>query len=181
LLLQELEIKDKKGVENSVANHLSRMQFENLQELPINDYLRDDMLYKVTSVNPWYADIVNFMVAGYVPPGENKRKLIQESCLHIWDKPYLFRVCSDGLPRRCVPTEEGIKIIERCHSSPYGGHYGTFRTHAKVWQCGFFWPTMYEDTKDFIRRCGACQRHGNINTRDVMPLTNNLQIELFDI
>ena len=36
LLLQEfdLEIKDKKEVENSVANHLSRMQFENSQELP---------------------------------------------------------------------------------------------------------------------------------------------------
>jgi hypothetical protein len=38
LLLQEfnLEIKDKKGVENLVADHLSRMQFENPQELPIN-------------------------------------------------------------------------------------------------------------------------------------------------
>jgi hypothetical protein len=32
----------------------------------------------------------------------------------------------------------------------------------------------------FIRRCGACQRHENIN-RDAMPLTNNLQIELFDV
>jgi hypothetical protein len=41
---------------------------------------------------------------------------------------------------------------------------------------GFFWPTMYDDTKDFIRRCGACQRHGNINSRDAMPLTNNLQV-----
>ena len=134
LLLQkfDLEIKDKKRVENSVADHLSRMQFENSQGLPINDSLRDDMLFKVTKSDLWYANIVNFMVTGYVPPGENKKKLIYESRLHIWDEPYLFRVCSDGLLRGCVPIEEGIKIIERCHSSPYGGHYGAFRTHSKI-------------------------------------------------
>ena len=40
---------------------------------------------------------------------------------------------------------------------------------------------MYEDMKDFIRRCRVCQRHGNINSRHSMPLTNNLQIELFDV
>jgi hypothetical protein len=72
------------------------------------------------------------MVAGYVPPGENKRKLIYKSRLHIWDEPYLYRVYSDGLLRRCVLAEEGIKIIEQCHSSPYGEHYGAFRTHAKI-------------------------------------------------
>jgi hypothetical protein len=72
------------------------------------------------------------MVAGYIPLGEDKRKLIYESRHHIWDEPYLFRVCSDGLLRRCVPAEEEIKIIERCHSSSYGGHYGAFRTHAKI-------------------------------------------------
>ena len=85
LLLQEfnLEIKDKKGVENSIANYLSKMQFENSQELPINDSLRDDMLFKVTKSDPWYAHIVNFMVVGYVPLGENKRKFIYESYLHI--------------------------------------------------------------------------------------------------
>ena len=139
LLLEfDLEIKDKKGVENSVANHLSRMQFENQQELPINDSLRDDMLFQISRSNPWYADIVNFIVADHVPPGANKKKLIYESRVHIWDDPYLFRVCSDGLLRRCVPAEEGIKITERCHSSPYGGHYGAFRTHAKIWQSGFF-------------------------------------------
>jgi hypothetical protein len=100
------------------------------------------MLFKITRSDPWYANIVNFMVACYIPPRENKRRLAYESRLHIWDPPYLFRVCSDGLLRRCVSTEEGIKIIERCHSSPYGGHYGTFRTHAKIWQSGFFWLTM---------------------------------------
>jgi hypothetical protein len=46
LLFQEfdLEIKDKKEIENSIANHLSRMQFKNPQELPINDFLQDDLL-----------------------------------------------------------------------------------------------------------------------------------------
>jgi hypothetical protein len=64
LLLQEfdLEIKEKKGVENSVADHLSRMQFENPQELPIDDSLWDNMLYGINRFDPWYADIVNFMV-----------------------------------------------------------------------------------------------------------------------
>jgi hypothetical protein len=64
LLLQEfnLEIKDKKGVENSIADHLSRMQFVNSQELPIDDSLRGDMLYGINRSDPWYANIVNFMV-----------------------------------------------------------------------------------------------------------------------
>ena len=91
LLLQEfdLEIKDKKGVDNTVADHLSRLQVTNTQDLPINDFLRDDMLLKVSDSNPWYANIVNFMVSGYVPPGENKKKLIYESRRHFWDEPYL--------------------------------------------------------------------------------------------
>ena len=69
LLLQEfdLKIKDKKGEENSVADHLSCMTNTNTQDPPINDFLRDDMLLKVSSSHPWYANIMNFMVSGYVP------------------------------------------------------------------------------------------------------------------
>jgi hypothetical protein len=54
LLLQEfdLEIKDKKRVENPVADHLSRMQYENPQELLIIDSIRDDMLFKITISDP---------------------------------------------------------------------------------------------------------------------------------
>jgi hypothetical protein len=114
------------------------------------------MLFKITKSSPWYANIVNFMVAGCVPLGENKRKLIYESRIHIWDEPYLFKVYSDGLLRRCVPAQEGIKIIEQCHTSPYGGHYGVFHTHSKIWESEYFCPTMYEDKRDFIRRCGSC-------------------------
>ncbi|XP_074298038.1 uncharacterized protein LOC141628843 [Silene latifolia] len=59
LLLQEfdLEIKDKKGAENVVADHLSRLtQHEREDSLPINDSFADDYLFSVdvfsvTSVN----------------------------------------------------------------------------------------------------------------------------------
>ena len=124
-LLQEfdLEIKDKKGVENTIADHLSRMQVTNMQELPINDFLCDDMLLKVIDSNPWYANIVNYMVAGYVPPGENRMKLHVKSRRHLWDDLYLYRICADGLLRRCVPVVEGIQIIKKCHATLYGGHY----------------------------------------------------------
>jgi hypothetical protein len=59
------------------------MQFKDPQGLPINDSLRDDMLFQVNRSDPWYADIVNFIVAGYVPPGGNKKKLIYESRIHL--------------------------------------------------------------------------------------------------
>ena len=108
------------------------MQFKNPQELPISNFLWDDMLLKVIGSDPWYVNIVNFMVVGYVPLGENKRKLIHKSHLYLWDEPYLYRVCSDGLLRRCVLAKEATKIIERCHSAPYGGHYGAFHNNAKI-------------------------------------------------
>jgi hypothetical protein len=105
---------------------LSRLQYKETHELPINDHLRDETLFKITDFDPWYANIMNFIVAGYAPPGENKRKLIHESRFHLWVEPYLYRVCADGLLRRCVPMAEATKIMERCHASTYGGHYGAF-------------------------------------------------------
>jgi len=70
LLLQEFdfEIKDKKGVENLVADYLSHMSTAETMELLINEFLRDDMLLKVETSHPWYVNIVNFMISGYVPP-----------------------------------------------------------------------------------------------------------------
>ena len=40
---------------------------------------------------------------------------------------------------------------------------------------------MYQDIKEFVRRCHRCQKQGNLNSRDAMPLKNNLQVELFDV
>ena len=92
-----------------MADHLSRMQVQG-SDLPINDYLRDDTLLKVTSSSPLYTNLVNFRVTGYIPPGEDKKKLIHLSRFDLWDDPYLFKVYANGLLRSCIPLCETRKI-----------------------------------------------------------------------
>jgi hypothetical protein len=59
-----------------VAGHLSCLQFKESAELPINDYMRDDTLLKVSTTDLWYTYIINYIVVGYIPPGADKKKII---------------------------------------------------------------------------------------------------------
>jgi hypothetical protein len=56
-----------------------KLMFYKRQQLPINYYMRDDTLLKVSTVDPWYANIVNYIVVGYIPPGVDKKKIIRDS------------------------------------------------------------------------------------------------------
>ena len=70
LLLQEfnLEIKDKRGAENVVADYLSRLELPDKgSELQINDYFRGEYLMQILS-SLWFADFVNYLVCGVFPP-----------------------------------------------------------------------------------------------------------------
>jgi hypothetical protein len=60
LLLQEfdVEIRDKKGVENVVANHLSRMNRGQDDKEPIEDKMGDHHLYRVLDKDTWMIDII---------------------------------------------------------------------------------------------------------------------------
>ena len=66
LLLQEfdLEIKNKKGSENLVADYLSRLDVSRGEE--IGDTFPDEHLLAISSHAPWYAHIVNFIVIGSI-------------------------------------------------------------------------------------------------------------------
>ena len=81
LLWQEfnLTIKDKKGVENVVADHLSRLVSESIShDLPRGDSFPDEHLFSLVHC-PWYADIVNYLVTGEIPLQWNsqpKRKFL---------------------------------------------------------------------------------------------------------
>ncbi|KAK6144769.1 hypothetical protein DH2020_021589 [Rehmannia glutinosa] len=158
LLLQEfnITIRDKKGVEKVVDDHLSRLICDDsFQTPPINDTFPDAQLFNVTVV-PWFADIVNFLVTGMMPSNWNSQ-----------DKKKFL-------------TEEVGSIIKFCHSEACGGHFSVKKTSTKILQCRFYWPNLFKDTYTFCKSCENCQMLGSISKRNMMPLNLILVIEIFD-
>jgi hypothetical protein len=191
LLLQEfdLEIHDKPGKKNVVADHLSRLEEGGDDTtIPLIESFPDEnilAIHTTTNELPWYATIVNYLVSRgtYKPEGatsQEMKKLERDAQTFIWDDPYLWKEGKDQIWRRCIPKSEVPHILEHCHTHTWGGHFGGKKTAFKVLQAGFFWPTLFKDCHEFALRCDRCQRVGTISKRDQMPLTNIFELEIFD-
>ncbi|GJV20043.1 reverse transcriptase domain-containing protein [Tanacetum coccineum] len=165
LLLQEFDFKviDTKGAKNYAADHLSRLEnpYENVFDpKEINETFPLETLNTVTSHDdqniPWFADIANYHAGNFLIKGmtsQQKKKFFKDVKHYFWDDPYLFLHC-------CLAN---------------------YIARRKVFDAGFFWPTIYKDAYELIKSCDACQRQGKISQRDEMP-QNAIQVcEIFDV
>nr|GEV84786.1 reverse transcriptase domain-containing protein [Tanacetum cinerariifolium] len=177
-LLQEFDITilDKKGSENLAADHLSRLENPHqdvLENKNINENFPLETLGSLTSHNtPWFTDIVNFYAGNFIKKGltsQQKKKFFRDVKHYFWDDPYLFRICTDQIIRRCVYGQEAFEILKACHEGPSGGHHRANLTAKKVFDAGFFWPSIYRDVHEMIKTCDICQRQGKTSQRDEMP------------
>ncbi|GJT01277.1 reverse transcriptase domain-containing protein [Tanacetum coccineum] len=175
LLLQEFDFKviDTKGAENYAADHLSRLEnpYENvLDPKEINENFPLETLNMVTSrgdpSTPWFADYANYHAGNFIVKGmstQQKNKFFKDVKHYFWDDPFLFKTCADQVIRRCVSGQEAVDILTACHSGPTGGHYGANYTAKKVFDSGFYWPTIYKDAHELVKNCDSCQRQGKIS------------------
>nr|GEZ43715.1 reverse transcriptase domain-containing protein [Tanacetum cinerariifolium] len=192
LLLQEFDFKviDTRGAENYVADHLSHLEnpYKNVFDpKEINKAFPLESLNKVAHNNPstsWYADLANYHMGNFIIKGmtsQQKKKFFKDARHYFWDDPYLFRTCADQIIRRCVAGKEAIDILNACHSGPTGGHYGASYIAKKVFDSGFYLPSIYKDAFKLVKHCDSCQRQGKVLQRDEMP-QNFIQIcEIFDV
>nr|GEX65142.1 reverse transcriptase domain-containing protein [Tanacetum cinerariifolium] len=189
LLLQEFDItiRDIKGSENLTADHLSRLenpQKDVLENKDINENFPLETLGSLSSGStPWFSDITNFHAGNFIKKGltsQQKKKFFKDAKHYFWDDPYLFRVCTDQIIRQYMHGQEAIDILKACHEGPIRGHHGANLTAKKVFDAGFFWPTIYRDAHDMIKFYDTCQRQGKFLPKDEIP-QNAIQVsEIFD-
>ncbi|GJS32826.1 reverse transcriptase domain-containing protein [Tanacetum coccineum] len=132
LLLQEFDviIREKKGAENLAVDHLSRLENPHQYKFENKEITETFPLETLGSValrdesTPWFADYANYHAGKFIVK---------------------------GLIRRCVHGKEALDILEACHNGPTGGHHGANLTAKKVFDAGFFWPTIYKDAHEFAK------------------------------
>jgi len=67
MIYSQEEIKDTKGTDNVVADHLSKLTIDSTSDIPpIDDYFPDESLLSLSPM-PWFANFMNFLATGDLP------------------------------------------------------------------------------------------------------------------
>nr|GEX78534.1 reverse transcriptase domain-containing protein [Tanacetum cinerariifolium] len=112
---------------------------------------------------------------------QQKNKFFKDVKHYFWDDPFLFKGCADQVIRRCVHGQIAVDILKACHNGPTGGHHGPNYITKKVFDSGFYWPTIYRDAHDLVKSCDACQRQGKISQHDEMSQNAIKVCKIFDV
>nr|GEZ60287.1 reverse transcriptase domain-containing protein [Tanacetum cinerariifolium] len=165
LLLQEfdIEIKERKGTENDAIDNLSRIKNDKLSDdSEVDDKFPRETLMEInTKDEPWFADFANYLVGDIIPKGmtyQQMNKFFLDVKHYLWEEPYHFKVCFNGMIRRCISGPETRTILDQCHHGPTGRHYGPDITAKKVLDSGFYWPTIIQEAHTLVRLCEVCQK-----------------------
>nr|GEX42292.1 reverse transcriptase domain-containing protein [Tanacetum cinerariifolium] len=114
---------------------------------------------RVNQSTLWFADFANYHARNFVVNGMSSQQ-----------KSKFFK-----------DARKPLKFSSLATIDPTGGHRGPNYTAKKVFDSGFYWPTIYRNAQDLVKNCDVCQRQGKISQRDEMP-QNSIQVcEIFDV
>nr|GEU80534.1 reverse transcriptase domain-containing protein [Tanacetum cinerariifolium] len=72
---------------------------------------------------PWFLDFANFHGGNLIVKGmssQQKKKFFNDVKHYFWDDPFLFRICTNQIIRRCVHGQEAFDSSKRVMKDPPG-------------------------------------------------------------
>ena len=100
---------------------------------------------------------------------EGNNYFLQEGVLYHISKRKASRISNVIYPtveQIVVPQDMRVELMGKYHSM---GHKNSDRTYHSIMD-KFFWPTIYTDTKEFVRSCNWCQKVNPANHPKKVPL-----------
>jgi len=103
---------------------------------PIIAYLKDETLPN----DKVEAQKLQHMATRYTLMGDF---LYKKSYFKLHSAPYL----------RCLGPEEARRVIQEIHDGDCGNHAGDDPSPTKPLTRGYYWPKMFDDVQEHVRKC----------------------------
>ncbi|XP_057852816.1 uncharacterized protein LOC131063058 [Cryptomeria japonica] len=108
----------------------------------------------------WYDDIIYYLQRMKSPEdvSDNKRRTLKLHAIkYAIVNGKLWWRNNDGVMLKCVDQDQAQKLLFELHSGVCGEHYMAKKTTHKVLRVGFWWPTIFKDAHQLVKKCDPCQ------------------------
>nr|XP_025616499.1 uncharacterized protein LOC112708784 [Arachis hypogaea] len=115
------------------------------------------------SKNSWQEPYIQYLRNGSVPEEiENKGKFRRQASFFTLINNTLYRRGYSRPLLKCLDREEADLLLAEAHEGICGIHCGARSLAQKALRAGFYWPTIWADSKHKVRTCDNCQKHSPI-------------------
>ena len=159
----DFQVQHQKGIENNVADALSRFpvhcdvcQSSTLCALRPSGYSNEELALWQQGDESVRTPLLRLQELLTGDEDED-----QSDKAFRLSKGVLYKINLSGRGREnllVVPSFLRRDIIEACHSSPTGGHFGREKTYAKAVE-RYWWPGLRASIAAYVDACSFCQFH----------------------
>jgi len=103
--------------------------------------------------------IDNYLAAKSFPQhlsSKEKKTIFHQSARYSCIEGNLSHTRPDHQIRCCLRNDMIFSILKDYHEEPCGGDFEDKRTRSKVHSIGYYWPTIFQDAKKFVKGCDSC-------------------------
>jgi hypothetical protein len=110
----------------------------------------------------WRTPFLKYFLHGYLPLDSSERSRIRKRSInYTCINDALYRRSCDGILLRCLDGNEVIDVLDEVHAGICGAHQSNPKLHYQLRHLGYYWPTMFDDSMKFTKKCHQCQIHAN--------------------
>ncbi|XP_071708705.1 uncharacterized protein [Rutidosis leptorrhynchoides] len=119
----------------------------------------------------WMTPIVEFLNKGALPMDSTEaRKIKMKAPMYLLDKGILYRKSFLEPHLRCLNPTQVESIIREVHKGMCALHSGHKTVASKIMRLGYYYPSMYRDAAEVIRKCQSCQLHAPVSKAPRHPM-----------
>ncbi|XP_065050377.1 uncharacterized protein LOC135680425 [Musa acuminata AAA Group] len=120
----------------------------------------------------WVQELLRFKRDGTLPLDEVAARHLHHThawytveCDHLYKRSFTYPLL------RCLEPDEAQMVLTETHEGVCGEHIGGQTLAHKILRQGYYWATMCQDAKAYVRRCSSCQQHARAPRQLAVPLS----------